>query len=313
MKPSKRSNDIYFSWWQALLFHHKQAFQLSIQRLLKEPLASLMIVTIIAIALALPTTLLLLLEKAQQFSQEWQKQSQITLYLQQNLSENQVQQLQQQLRANPNIAEVKRITPEQGLEQLQQHIGLEHLNQFLSNNPLPNVLTLTPAVSQQNTQAMRALQQQFVGLPEVKLVQLDDEWLQRWYSLLDILNKTTIFLASIFALGVILAIGNAVRLTTERYRKQIDLLQLLGATRHYVKRPFVYAGILYGIGGALIAWLLLQIAIICLHNAVDQFVQSYNPDWHLTLIGFGTLLSLLFFGLSLGWLGSLISLRKYLD
>ena len=76
MKPSKRSNDIYFSWWQALLFHHKQAFRLSIQRLLKEPVASLMIITIIAIALALPTALLLLLEKAEQFSQEWQKQSQ---------------------------------------------------------------------------------------------------------------------------------------------------------------------------------------------------------------------------------------------
>jgi cell division transport system permease protein len=195
---------------------------------------------------------------------------------------------------------------------LQQRIGLDHLNDFLTSNPLPTVFILTPVLSQQNTQAMQALQQQFTVLPEVELVQLDSEWLQRWYALLAILHQTTLILAIAFAIGVLLAIGNTVRITTERYRKQIDLLQLLGATRRYVKRPFIYMGILYGTSGAILAWLFLQVAIMCLHTSVNQFVQSYNPTWHLSMVRFSTLGLLILTGLSLGWLGSLISLRRYL-
>jgi cell division transport system permease protein len=314
MKASNqiRSKYVYYPWWQLFFVHHKQACRLSVQRLLKEPIANMMIITIIAIALALPTSLLLLLSKAKQFSDHWQQQSQITVYLNRNLTSNHIQQLQQQLRINPMIADVKTITPDEGLQQLQERIGLKNLNDFLTNNPLPVVFILTPVISQQNNHAMQHLQAQFSALPEVELVQLDSQWLQRWYGLLTILHKLLTILASIFAIGVVLAIGNAVRLTTERYRKQIDLLQLLGATQRYIKRPFVYTGIAYGIGGAIFAWIILQIVIISLRSSINPFIQTYNPHWHLSLISINTLGWLLLFGLSLGWFGSLMSLRRYL-
>ena len=101
-------------------------------------------------------------------------------------------------------------------------------------------------------------------------------------------------------------------MTVESRRDEIVVAKLVGATDAWVRRPFLYAGVWYGLFGALLAWLLIQLALLMLQQPVQQLGALYNSAPLLEGPGFMGSLMLLAIGLTLGWLGAFMSVSSQL-
>jgi cell division transport system permease protein len=232
------------------LLNHCRAFVFSIGDIVRSPIASILTLAVIGIAMALPTGMLVLLRNFQIISQHWQGQPSISLYLKQNTNQQQINTLIKTLTANPAIAKVDYISPNTGLKNFEQQTHFDQLVKQLKQNPLPPVIVVTPTPNHQSPEKLQTLLNFIKTMPGVDVGQLDLAWVKRLYYLISLGQRFTYTLAMLFALAVILIIGNTIRLTTQNHRQEIIVLRLIGATTSFIRRPLLYRGVLYGMGAA---------------------------------------------------------------
>lgn len=297
---------------QTYLSHHRRIARDSLLRLLREPLASLLTWAVIAIALALPATLLLMLANVEQLSQSWTSSPRITLYLDLRVGANEAYQLRETIRKKPQVEAVQYISPEQALEEFKAFSGLGEAIAYLDENPLPPVLVVTPA-SLSSAAQVEALQRELAALPAVTRAQLDMDWVKRLYSLMDLARRGILALGGLLSLAVLLVIGNTIRLAIENRREEIVVIKLVGGTDAFVRRPFLYTGLWYGLGGAVLAWFLVLFWLLWLDGPVQELVSLYALDFELAGLGFESTLTLLVSGMLLGWCGARLAVRRHLD
>jgi len=121
-----------------------------------------------------------------------------------------------------------------------------------------------------------------------------------------------LLLAVMLGLGVVLAIGNTVRLAIENRRAEIVVVKLVGGTDAYVARPFLYTGLWYGVGGGLIAVLLTSLALLLLQGPVAQLSGSYGSTFVLIGLGLSKGFLVIAGAALLGWSGAWISVLRHL-
>ncbi len=293
-----------------LLRHHRALLVDSLLRLLRTPVASLMTWMVLGIALALPACLFLLLQNAQQFSTGFSGAASVSVYLDLAWEEAQATELAAQLRQRPELARVELILPDQALEEFQRLSGFGELLRDLDENPLPTVLVLTPVDS--DPVAMEALQASLEGMPGVDRVDLDLAWLRRLDAMLDIGQRLALGMAVLLCLGVILVVGNTIRLTIESRHAEVVVVKLVGGTDAYVARPFLYTGFWYGAGGGVLASLALWLGLQLLQGPVSRLAGLYEAGFQLQTLGGVGFLLLLGLGGLLGWLGALVSVLRHL-
>lgn len=291
---------------------HGQAFFFSLGKLWQQPLANIMTIAVIGIALALPAILFILLQNMQNLSQGWQDQAQITLFLKQTISDEQVQNLQQQLQNNSAIATVTYISPKQGLEQLEEQSGFGNALQQLNQNPLPGVLEIVPANTLNSPIQIQALLEQLKQLPEVDIAQLNMGWIKRLFGIINLAQNAVWGLAVLLGIAVILIVGNTIRLSIQNHKSEIEITKLVGATNAFVRRPFLYTGILYGFFGAVIAFVLVNCLLVLLSYAVASLSNLYQSNFILS--GFSLFSSEMLFvaGMALGLFGSWLAVARQL-
>ncbi|MFN7095940.1 MAG: permease-like cell division protein FtsX [Gammaproteobacteria bacterium] len=310
---SKRSSTIYENWFSLWRLRHWQAFLVSFGKMKRTPFATMLTVSVIGISLALPTLLLVLLRNVQAVSAGWSNSTQISVFLKMNEPDDAVQQLINQLQADAQIGSVRYISSADGLKQFEKASGFSNLGNTLANNPLPAVLEIKPAPNMQTPEAVQQLLAQLKQLPQVDVVQLDMQWVNRLYAMLSVARHAVFSLAILLGIGVILIIGNTIRLATQHNRPEIEIMKLIGATNAFVRRPFLYTGILYGVAGGLVAWLFVEILLWSLSAPIYQLAQTYQSTISLNGIGLiGTLQLLIFAGL-LGFIGSWLVVSRYLN
>lgn len=233
--------------------NHLQAMLNSLGQMSRTPFTSLMICLIIGITLSLPTALFVLLKNMEGLTRGLQQTTQITLYLKKDASSKEANSLVKKLENHSLIQSVQSISPEQGLQELQQHAGLTELNNTLhelQNNPLPWALVIVP----RTLDKLDTLTEELKKLPLVDSVQIDRLWVQRLVSLLNLAKQTAYALALFLGAAVIIIINHTIRTATQQNQKEIKIIQLLGGTHAFIRRPFVYTGMLYGLLGGIIAW-----------------------------------------------------------
>jgi cell division transport system permease protein len=125
-------------------------------------------------------------------------------------------------------------------------------------------------------------------------------------------ERLVVSLGFVLALGVLLVIGNTIRLAIENRRSEIEIIKLVGGTDRFVRRPFLYLGFWYGAGGALVAWLLLQGSLLFLSGPVEILAQSYRDDFALSGLSALDSLAILLGGSGLGILGAIVAVRRHL-
>lgn len=296
----------------AWLLHHRLVAIDALQRLLQTPVASLVTCLVVGIALALPAGLFLGLDNMQRLTTGWDGAARISLFLKDSVTEKMGRNLVQQLSSRPEIDEAVYISRSQALEEFRRVSGFGDLLEALPANPLPAVVVLTPATDPSDTGVLENLLLELEQMDAVELVQLDLQWVRRLHALLGLGRELTLALALILGLGVLLVTGNTIRLAIEARRDEIVVVKLVGGTDAYVRRPFLYTGFWYGLGGSLMACLLLGILLIGLKKPVSVVSELYGSEFALQGFNFGDVLSLLVGGALLGLGGARLAVSRHL-
>ncbi len=297
---------------QAWVLAHLQAFFFSLGHFSRAPGNSLMTAAVIGISIALPAGLYTVVDNVRQLTGSWGLSNQLSVYLRNTVPLSDAQRLARDLQSWPEVLHVELISPEQALAEYREATGDSQVLDLLDENPLPPVLQLTPAVSDQDSGSMARLQQRLTELPEVELAQTDVQWARRLSAILAIIQRSILIIASILALAVLLIVGNTIRLAISQRRDEIEIGKLFGATNAFIRRPFLYSGMFYGLAGSLIAWLLISLGLLLLQKPVAQLALLYQS--HIELHGLGPWASLLLLlsGILLGLGGSWLAVHRYL-
>jgi cell division transport system permease protein len=294
------------------LLSHLRALLNSLGQFSHAPAASFVTFFVIGIALALPVGLIVALQNTHIVSQGIRDSGQITLYLRKEISPAQRQTLSRHLRADRRIAKTHYISPQQGLKGFVQNTGFSPVIKDLKTNPLPGVIVISP--SKQLTQAwqLQQLLDQLKHLPNVASAQLDLKWLKRLNAILGVGHRISWLLSLLFGLAVMFVIGNTIRLTTQAHYQEIAVIKMLGGTDRFVRRPFLYSGLIYGLAGAILAWFIIDIAVWCLSPAIAHLANLYGSNYRIIGMSARQTGWLLFSGMALGWIGSWFALNKYI-
>ena len=282
------------------LGHHLHSVGFSLGRALRKPWATALTVAVMALALALPLGLSIALDNIKLFAGSVQQSRDINLFLKPELDGATAQDLAASLRARDDVASVLLRTPEEGLAELRQSAGLGEAIDALGENPLPNLLILTPADGSDDAALAKALE----ALPQADLVQHDALWRQRLDGWLGFGARLVQVLSLLLGLGAVLVVGNTVRLDIQSRREEIGVLQLLGASDGFIRRPFVYLGAWYGLGAGVLALALVGACGLALRAPLAALSHSYGSPFmlhgldalHSGFVMLGTLI--------LGWLGA---------
>lgn len=298
-----------FDAWSA---HHSNSAVESLLRMFETPLQSLMTWLVIAIAIALPAALFVVFSNLQQIGQTWQDSSQVSVFLKKDVNATQAQDLRGRLAQRPDVLQASYISPEQALAEFKQGSGLGELANHLDENPLPAVILITPKMVDNTPAALADLQQTLVASPLVADVRLDMLWVKRLHQFIALAERFVIALAGLLALGVLLVIGNTIRMAIENRRDEILVVKLVGGTDAYVRRPFLYTGLWFGVGGGIVATILLALGFWWLSAPVAQLADLYQSSFRLQGLGFIESLQLILLAGVTGLIGAWIAVARHL-
>ncbi len=300
--------DVSKAWWA----HHRTSAITSLVRLLKTPLQTLLTALVVAIALALPATLLMALNNLHQVGQAWDSSPKISVYLDARARDLAIQTLRGELEAMPEVARLLYISPEQAALDFQRMSGFGAALEALDENPLPPTMVITPVPGAREPMQLQRLAERLAENPLVDDVRLDMEWVRRLHELM-ILGKRALYaLASLLALGVLIALGNTIRLVIENRRDEIVVTKLVGGTDGFVRRPFLYTGGWYGFMGGLLACALVAAGHWTLSGSVARLAATYQSNFELAGLGPMGNLGLLALSSLLGWLGAWLAVSRNL-
>lgn len=297
---------------QSLLAYHLQAATNSLNLFCRKPLATMMTVAVIAIALALPTLFWVFTDNLSDLTNSWQRGGHISLFLKSSLTEAEQKLFLEKVRNTEGVGQANIKSSAEGLSELTQQEGMEDIMRYLPENPLPAVIEVVPAVTIDSPAKLDLLSRKFQAFPQVALAKLDMEWISRLHAILSFSGKVANALIALLALAVVFIIGNTLRLDIHNRQEEIKVLKLVGATDPYIIRPFLYSGIWYGVAGALLAIFLVNIFILTLGVAVNQLASAYQMHYPLACLSLRQILLLVFFAIILGWLGALLSVKRRL-
>lgn len=294
------------------LLRHAQVLVSSLGQLSRTPVATFMTAAVIGIALALPAGLHVLLDNAQQLSGGWQGATQISLFLKTDTTDFQARKLINRLRKLPEIKGVKYINRQQALAEFKALSGFGDALQALQENPLPAVLVIQPSIDEQSPAGARLLLKKLKGNPEVDIAQLDMQWIKRLYAIMEIVRQGVGILTALLALAVLLVVGNTIRLAIQNRRAEIVVIKLIGGTDAFIRRPFLYSGIWYGLLGGILAVILVTTALVIISGPVQQLAGLYQSQFELSYLGLGSIVNLLLASTLLGLLGSWLAVGRHL-
>ncbi|HEX5340560.1 MAG TPA: permease-like cell division protein FtsX [Gammaproteobacteria bacterium] len=292
--------------------HHRQMLVAGFTRLYRKPVATGMTVAVIAISLALPASLLVLVQNVKQVSGSWQGAARISLFLKQGLADQALQKAAAAVRGTDGVIAVQTISADQALSEFKARSGFGDALALLGDNPLPAVLVVQPDAAHSAPETADALGRKLAKLPDVDRVRLDVQWLRRLQAILDILRRAVLVIGCLLGLAVILIVGNTIRLDIEARRTEIEVSKLIGATDRFIRRPFLYYGAGYGFTGGVLAWLLVTVSLALVGGPVTRLAGLYGSHFSLTGAGFGGALMLLAGGALLGWLGAWLAVARHL-
>ena len=282
----------------AWLDHHVYSFVSSLGRVVRRPWATLLTIGVMAVALALPLGLWAVLDNIGRFGGELRQSREIAVFLKPELGLDRAQALATTLRGRGDVAAVAVKTPDEGLRELRDRGGLGAAIDALGDNPLPSVLLVTPRGDE------TALAESLSALPEADQVQHDAQWRKRLDGWMRFGGRVVWVLGLLLGLGALLVVGNTVRLDIQSRREEIGVLQLLGASDGFIRRPFVYLGAWYGLAAGALALGLLTLAALALRDPLAALARSYGSPFALSgLDSLGAALVVLAATI-VGWLGA---------
>jgi cell division transport system permease protein len=265
---------------QTYFARHAQTLVGSLGRMVNQPFATLMTMGVVAVALALPLFLNLFLTNARSATGNWNEAFDVSVYMDKRAGAARTATLAKQLRQRSDVAAVRVIAADQALAEFRHDSGFGKALDALIDNPLPDTLIVTPTLAASTPQGTDALKGAIAAIPDVHTVQVDTEWVKRLHGMLDILRRVVLLTAGLLGAGVVLIVGNTIRL---------DILN---------RRAM--------------ALTLVALAAVILAKPVESLAKLYGSQFRLQGLGFTTGVLVLALATSLAWLGSWLAATRHI-
>jgi len=295
-----------------LSIRHLQAFFFSLGQLWRTRWGTAMSVAVIAVSLTLPSGLYLVLQLTDQISADWQGGAELSLFLKPKVSDAAALKLAGQLQQQPGIAAADYVSATAALEEFRQKSGFGSALDLLDANPLPSLLRVRPQTDQADPAQIAVWLEEFKALPEVEAAEFDYAWVQRLHGIVQVGRQLALMVSLLLGGGVVLIIGNTIRLAIFNRRDEIEISKLIGATNAFIRRPFLYSGFQQGALGGASALLLVYGSLGLLAPAADRLAGFYQSQFTLQIIGWVELLLLPLIGGLLGLVGAWLAVSRHL-
>ena len=292
------------------LRQHRQAIAAAFGKLAAQKSASMLNALVIGIALSLPAGGYALLASLRNVALGAALEPQLSVFLRAETTRPAADALGARLKDDARVADVRFVSREQALKELQAIEGLAEVLAALSRNPLPDAFVLRPKIA--DGAQLDALAKELLALPGVAHVQVDSAWARRLAALAGTARLAVALLATLLAFGLIAITFNTIRLQILTQRAEIEISKLIGATDAFIRRPFFYLGALQGLAGGLVALAILHASLAALNVGVAELAASYGSAFRLGYPGLGDSIAVVLFTAALGWFGALLSVSKYL-
>jgi len=291
---------------------HRENARSSLQEILHQPLASLLTIAVIGIALALPAALSLLVQNGRSVAGSMEDVRDFSVYLQPGMSMDQAEDLAKNLRMRALIAEVRIISAEDALVDFREASGFENAVGALDNNPLPHTLVVRPKITAE-AHTLDTLAGELRDNPVVDQVRLDTEWVKRLNAILELFKRSVWIAGVLLIAAVVIVVGNTIRLDIQSRRDEIEVYKLLGASNGFVRRPFLYVGIWYGLIGGCFGLVLLVVSALILAGPIEKLTGLYGGNFVLHGLNIVTMGSVLAGGILAGWGGAWSAVSRHIS
>ena len=292
------------------LQHHVLSFTQTVRRLLRSPFATLLNVTAIGIALALPTGTYCVLENVKSFSSRLAAEPQLSVFLSRDAGKTDIAAVETRLKAADGARSVRFVDRNVALADLKRAPGMADVVGALRDNPLPDAFVVTLATT--DPALMDRLEGEFASLPKVVHVQAESVWVRRLDALLRLGRTAVVVLGILLGLALVAVTFNTIRLQILTQRDEIEVCRLIGATNAYIRRPFFYLGSVLGLAGGVAALAIVYVALTVLNRDLAQLADLYGSAFRLHAPAPDEQAEVLALALGLGWLGAYLSVSKYL-
>jgi cell division transport system permease protein len=269
-----------------------------------------MTIAVIAIALALPSGLHVMVNNVRILSGSLESAVDFTVYLDMSVDEESAQVLARDVEARPDVNRAVLIDRAQALADFRAYSGFGEALDTLEENPLPHALVVRPAGGTQGD--VEALARDLDEMQQTALVQLDTAWVERLRSLAELANRAVGIATVLLSLAVVVVIGNTIRLEINNRREEIEVIKLVGGSDGYVRRPFLYLGLCYGLGGGIVAAITTAVGLGLISTPARSLAQLYDSGYRLVGLSAGQTVLLLGGGAILGWAGAVIATARHL-
>jgi cell division transport system permease protein len=292
------------------LIQHWLVLRFTLRRLLAAPVASLLNIAIMGIALSLPVGVYVLQQNVQGLAAQAAGTPQISVFMARDASKEEVAQTGKRLGQLDGIDHIEFVPREQALEQLKHSTGLADIIGGLNQNPLPDAYILYPRHGDPNT--LEALRDELQKWPKLDQVQLDSAWARKLEAMLSFVRLAVLILSTLLSVALVAITFNTIRLQILTKRDEIEVSKLIGATHAFIRRPFLYFGLIQGLLAGAAAWLIIALSLHLLNDSLAHLAQLYASNFTLHHLSLGDSLSLLLFSGYLGWLGAWLSVSQHL-
>jgi cell division transport system permease protein len=281
---------------------HIQAASLVIERLRQQWLGTLLIVTVIGVTLAIPSLIYVILQNANALISDVKKDAQLSVFLTKSATQSNIDTAKSTLEKLRNIAEVTFVSKQTALKQLEETSDNPELINALEENPLPHAFFIKP-LSIDNL-AIQSLKSEIEKMDLVAEVIVDSAWVNRLNSLLNIGKKAVWIFGCLLGFALITVISNTIRMQILTHKEEIEVSELFGATTSFIRRPFLYLGTLYGIGGGIVACILLWLILFLFNQSVEEIAREYASDFTLQFYAVSTFAYIVIISVLIGLIAS---------
>ncbi len=293
------------------LNQHVQAIKLVLNRMGHNKLSSFMISLVIAVAMCIPGMFYMGVDHLSKLSNHMQDETEISLFLKLDASPNVAAEIAANLAKNTAIKQYHLVNKEQAWRELKAKAESSKIDtevSQLTKNPLPDAFFIQAKSAE--PASLEALKNELQAMSGVDQAVLNAEWARRLSSLLALGTKIILFIASLLALALLVIIGNTVRMQILTQKEEIIVSKLIGATTSFIRTPFLYAGMIYGLLGGLGAILILCLIVLLYNQSVTQLSQLYHSDFSLAWLNSSLYLAIVLTSVVIGWLGSYLSVTR---
>ena len=281
-------------------------------RMWRTPFPTIFTVACVGVILSLPAGLYMMSVNLLPVTGILKNTPELTMYLSKNANDDLSARLFDQVRNLPQVHHVRLVSADEALEDFKQLTGLDTIIQYVPDNPLPTVIIVQPYEKYANPTDFQQLADKLRGFELVDAVEVDLQWVKRLYKIIELARIGFTIVSVLLIAAAILLICNTTRLSIVSRYEEIKVIDQIGGTRAFIRRPFVYIAVIHSLLSVAVALAIIEGIRMFLKEPISELATLYSSDYQLSGLSPLTWLGAVATVSILSWLASRTTVHIYL-